>query len=389
MLSNTLNPPFTKDRPFPATLRVNRLLNKHGSQKETRHFVVDIAGSNLTYEAGDSLGIYPSNRPSEVEELLNRLGASGEELVSPAVLKLTEPIPLREALTQRLALAKPGRRMVETLSRLTVNNAEKDRLNTLLRAENQEGLAHWLEMREYVDVLAEFPGARIAPQDFVDHLRKLMPRLYSIASSPKQHPTEVHLTVAVVRYETNQRDRVGVASSFLADRARLQETPVPIFISHSHFRVPTDGARDIIMVGPGTGIAPFRAFMQERVATGATGRNWLFFGDHHRATDFLYEDEWGHWQSAGALDRLDLAFSRDQQKKFYVQDRMRENAAELWAWLERGACFYVCGDAKRMAKDVDLALHEIIAQHGKMDTAVAATYVKQLKKDHRYLRDVY
>jgi sulfite reductase (NADPH) flavoprotein alpha-component len=380
---------YHKDHPFPARLTENRLLNKPGSQKETRHLVVDIAGSGLTYKVGDSLGVFPSNRPGEVAEILQRLGATGDEPVSPAMLKLAAPIPLREALTNRLALAKPTRKMLETLAAKTTNDTERARLAALLAPEAREQLAPWLEEREFVDLLAEFPSARLTPQELVDHMRKLMPRLYSIASSPKKHPAEVHLTVAVVRYETNGRARVGVASTFLSDRAELGKTPVPVFVSDSHFGVPEDGTRDIIMVGPGTGIAPFRAFMQERVATGATGRNWVFFGDQHRATDFLYEEEWLAWQRGGALTRLDLAFSRDQAAKVYVQDRMRENAAELWAWLKAGAHFYVCGDAKRMAKDVDAALHEIVAQQGGMDTAAAAAFVKQLKKEHRYLRDVY
>ena len=202
-------------------------------------------------------------------------------------------------------------------------------------------------------------------------------------------PSEVHLTVAVVRYETNHRARVGVCSSFLADRAEPGVTPVPVFVSASHFGVPEDSGRDAIMVGPGTGVAPFRAFVQERVATQAAGRNWLFYGDQHRATDYLYGEEWNDYLATGALARADLAFSRDQLLKVYVQDRMRENAAELWSWLKGGAHFYVCGDAKRMAKDVDVALHAVIAQQGGMDAAQAADYVKQMKKDKRYQRDVY
>ncbi len=380
---------FNKDHPFPAHLTENRLLNKPGSHKETRHLVVDIAGSGLTYKVGDSLGVFPTNRPSEVDEILQRLGASGNELVSPALLKLADPIPLREALGSRLALAKPTRKFVEALAAKVTGEGDRTRLAALLAPEAKDQLAGWLEDREFVDLLAEFPSARLSPQELVDYMRKLMPRLYSIASSPKPHPTEVHLTVAVVRYETNHRSRVGVTSTFLADRAALKTTPVPVFVSDSHFGVPADHSKDIIMVGPGTGIAPFRAFMQERVATKATGRNWVFFGDQHRATDFLYEEEWLAWQKAGALNRLDLAFSRDQLTKVYVQDRMRENSAELWSWIHGGAHFYVCGDAKRMAKDVDIALHDVIIQHGNLDAAAAAAYVKQMKKDHRYLRDVY
>jgi sulfite reductase (NADPH) flavoprotein alpha-component len=250
-------------------------------------------------------------------------------------------------------------------------------------------LVDFLESRELVDLLAEFPSARPTPQELVDQLRKLMPRLYSIASSPRVYPVDIHLTVAIVRYRTNSRDRVGVCSTFLSDRAAVGKTPVPVFVSHSHFAPPEDGARDCIMVGPGTGIAPFRAFVQERAVSGAAGRNWLFFGDQRRGTDFLYEEEWQQYLAKGQLARLDTAFSRDQLLKVYVQDRLRENAAELWRWLEGGAHFYVCGDAKRMAKDVDVALHAIIAEQGKLTHEQAVDYVKQMKKDKRYQRDVY
>jgi len=380
---------YSKDNPFPARLKENRLLNKPGSHKETRHIVVNIAGSDLHYKVGDSLGVFPTNRPSEVDEILQHLGATGSELVSPVMLKLSAPISLREALTNRLALAKPTRKMVEILAAKASGDADKTRLATLLAPEGKDQLTGYLEDREFVDLLAEYPSVELTPQELVDHMRKLMPRLYSIASSSKIYPHEVHLTVAIVRYETNHRERVGVATTFLSDRAELGTTAVPVFVSDSHFGVPEDGAKDIIMVGPGTGIAPFRAFMQERVATNAQGRNWLFFGDQHRATDYLYEEEWHAWQTQGVLTRADLAFSRDQTLKVYVQDRMRENAAELWSWIKGGAHFYVCGDAKRMAKDVDVALHQIIAERGGLEPAQAVDYVKQMKKDKRYQRDVY
>jgi sulfite reductase (NADPH) flavoprotein alpha-component len=220
-------------------------------------------------------------------------------------------------------------------------------------------------------------------------MRKLMPRLYSIASSPRVHPLDVHLTVAIVRYTTNERDRVGVCTTYLADRVTVGSTPTPVFVSHSHFGPPEDGSRDAIMVGPGTGIAPFRAFLQDRVAIGAKGRNWVFFGDQKRASDFLYEEDWTRWTEEGSLTRLDTAFSRDQLNKIYVQDRMREQAAELWAWIRAGAYFYICGDAKRMAKDVDAALHDVIAGQGAMTPAEAIDYVKLMKKEKRYQRDVY
>jgi sulfite reductase (NADPH) flavoprotein alpha-component len=380
---------YSKDRPFPARISENRLLSKPGSAKETRHFVVDLRGSGLHYKAGDSLGVFPSNRPAEVDELLQRLGATGEEKVSPAMLKLPAPISLRDALTDRLALAKPTRKILETFAAKATHPDEKARLGGLLAPESKELLTQFLEQREFVDLLAEFPSAKLTPQEFVDHLRKLMPRLYSIASSSKVYPSDVHLTVAIVRYETNHRERVGVCSTFLSDRAQVGATPVPVFVSDSHFGPPEDGAKDCIMVGPGTGIAPFRAFLQDRVAAGASGRNWLFFGDQKRATDYLYEEEWQEYLAKKQLARFDTAFSRDQATKVYVQDRMRENAAELWSWLQGGAHFYVCGDARRMAKDVDTALHDIVAEQGKMSVEQAAEFVKQLKKDKRYLRDVY
>jgi sulfite reductase (NADPH) flavoprotein alpha-component len=380
---------YSKDHPFPARVTESRLLNKPGSAKETRHFAVSLAGSGLHYKAGDSLGVFAENRPADVAEILTLLGATGDEPVSPAMLRLPAPLPLREVLATRLALAGPTRKLVETLAGKATDADEKGRLAGLLLPESKDVLTAFLEQREYVDLLAEFPSAKLTPQELTDHMRKLMPRLYSIASSPKVYPNEIHLTVAVVRYETNHRERVGVCTTFLADRVQVGTTPVPVFVSHSHFGLPDDGTKDVIMVGPGTGIAPFRAFVQDRVASGATGRNWVFFGDQHRATDFLYEEDWHAWLASGQVARLDTAFSRDQTLKVYVQDRMRENAAELWSWIKGGAYFYVCGDAKRMAKDVDTALLDIIAQQGGLEMAAAADYVKQLKKDKRYQRDVY
>jgi sulfite reductase (NADPH) flavoprotein alpha-component len=378
---------FTKDNPFNAVVLENRMLSRPGSAKETRHFSIGIAGSGLHYKAGDSLGVFPSNRPNEVDSILSALGVSGNE---PVILpKAPAPLPIREALSSRLALAGPTRRIVETFASKASHSPEKAKLEGMLAAESKDFLARWLDEREFIDLLEEFPSARLQPQDLVDHMRKLMPRLYSIASSPKLYPQEIHLTVAVTRYETNGRDRVGVCTTFLADRVAVGTTPAPVFVSHSHFGPPEDFSKDAIMVGPGTGIAPFRAFLQDRAASGARGRNWLFFGDQKRATDFLYEEDWMHWKSDGLLTRLDTAFSRDQLDKIYVQDRMRENAAELWAWIKEGGYFYVCGDAKRMAKDVDVALHDVIAGQGNMTPQGAADYVKQMKKEKRYQRDVY
>ncbi len=379
---------FTKDNPFPAKVTESRLLNKPGSAKETRHFVVSLAGSDLQYKAGDSLGVFPTNRECDVNGILARLGATGDEMVSPAMLKLASPITLREALTSRLALAGPTAKIVQTLAAKATDEAEKAKLNGLLAPESKEVLKAFLEEREYADLLAEFPSASLTGQELVDHMRKLMPRLYSIASSSKIYPTEIHLTVAVVRYQTNNRERAGVCSTFLAHRVQVGNTAVPVFVSNSHFGPPHDTTKDAIMVGPGTGIAPFRAFVQDRVAAGATGRNWVFFGDQKSATDFLYEEEWADYVAKGQT-RLDLAWSRDQAEKVYVQDRMRQNAAELWAWISNGGYFFVCGDAKRMAKDVDTALHDIVAEQGGMSVEQAAEYVKAMKKEKRYQRDVY
>jgi sulfite reductase (NADPH) flavoprotein alpha-component len=383
-------PPFnayTKDNPLPAKLLENRVLNRDGSSKDTRHLVVDIAGSGLAYQVGDSLGVFASNRPQLVEEIIELLGATGNEPVLPP--RLTTAVSLREALTSKLSLAGPTRKILETLAAKTADPAEKARLDALLAPGAEEARESFLGQREFIDLLEEFPGAKLAPQELVDHLRRLMPRLYSIASSPVLHPGQVHLTVAPVRYESNGRRRYGVCSTYLADRVIRRKTLIPVFVAESHFGLPEDPARDIIMVGPGTGVAPFRAFVQERVATGAPGRNWLFFGDQHEATDYLYGDEWKQLLAAGKMARVDLAFSRDQAQKVYVQDRMREAATELWAWLQGGAVFYVCGDAHRMAKDVDAALHAIITAQGGLEPAAAAEYVKQMKKDKRYQRDVY
>lgn len=389
MSGSAAAPGYSKDQPFLARIVESRLLTKTGSAKETRHFVVDLAGSGMRYTTGDSLGILPENRAADVDALLRRLGATGAELVSPPVLRLAAPLPLREALLNRLALAKPARSFLEFLVTRVTAPDERARLSGLLAPESPEVLAAFLEAHEFVDLLEEFPSAPLSPEEFVAHLRRLMPRLYSIASSPVVHPTTPHLTVAVVRYTTNGRQRDGVCSTYLADRVSVGTTRLPVFVAPSHFRLPEDSAKDCIMVGPGTGVAPFRAFVQERAATKAPGRNWLFFGDQRRATDFLYEDEWQEFQRRGQLARVDTAFSRDQALKIYVQDRMREQGAELWSWIQAGAHFYVCGDAKRMAKDVDVALHAIVALRGGLTPAAAEEYVKQMRKDHRYQRDVY
>jgi len=365
----------------------NRLLNGPGSEKETRHIVFSLAGSQLTYTPGDSIGLFATTRGDDVDEILERLGADGSE---PILLPSGgETVGVRDALYTRLTLAQPTRKAIEVFAAKATDTAERAKLEQLLAPESKEALSAFLKDREFVDLLEEFPSVALAPQEFVSLLRKLNPRLYSIASSPRVHGDDIHITVAAVRYETNGRMRGGVCSTFLSDRVRLGESLVPSFIVHSHFGLPESGDADLIMIGPGTGIAPFRSFLHDRRATGATGRNWLFFGGQRQATDYLYGDEFTAMHADGLLTRVDLAFSRDQEHKIYVQDRMREAGAELWSWLEKGAHFYVCGDAKRMAKDVDAELHALIQMHGGLDADAAVAYVKQMKKDRRYLRDVY
>ena len=380
-------PTHTKDNPFLSAVTENRILNMPGSQKDTRHVVVDIAGSGLEYETGDSLGVFPSNSEKAVAEVLSALGAEGDESVTPP--KHDQAMSLRDALSHHLNIAVQNKKFLQAMAAKTGDAREKEKLEALLQPEARQEMMSFLANREVVDLLEEFPGTRFSPQELVDNLKRLVPRLYSIASSPELFPNEVHMTVAVVRYRTNDRERIGVCSTYLAERAPLHQREVPVFLAKSHFRLPEDASRDIIMVGPGTGIAPFRAFLQERIALGAPGRNWLFFGDQRRDYDYLYGEEFDEELAAGKLHRLSLAFSRDQEKKIYVQDRMLEEARTLWEWIDNGAYFYVCGDAQRMAKDVDQALHRIARECGGLSEEEAASYIKLMRKERRYQRDVY
>ena len=373
---------YSRKNPFPAKLGTNRKLTAPGSAKDTRHFEVDISGSGLSYEVGDSLGVFPTNNPALVEELLAVLGLGGEE---PVVDPNAQPTTLREALTRFYVITEPDKKLLSMI-------AEKDpsaaKFLPMVKPEGKADLDAYLYGREVIDALLEYPAAKFTAEEFVKVLRKLQPRLYSIASSPKAYPTAVHLTVAAVRFESNGRNREGVCSTFLADRA--ETAPVPVFVhTAKHFRVPEDPATPVIMVGPGTGIAPFRAFLQERKAAGGSGKNWLFFGDQKAATDFLYQEELEAYQKEGILHQLSVAFSRDQAEKVYVQHRMLEQASELYSWLEAGAYFYVCGDASRMAKDVDTALHQVAEKAGGKSPEEAAAYVEELKKSKRYRKDVY
>jgi sulfite reductase (NADPH) flavoprotein alpha-component len=372
---------YSRKNPFPSKLENRTLLNGKGSAKETIHLEFSLEGSGLNYEVGDALAVIPANAPDVVESILETTKLDGNGTVT---LKDGDST-LYDALTHKLEITTITLPVLKRYNEFA-QNAE---LDALIHPDNKQQFNDYIYGRELVDVLTDFPAKELTANALAGTLRKLPPRLYSIASSPKAHPGEVHLTVGVVRYHTNGRQRKGVCSSYLADRIQEGET-AKVFVSpNKHFKLPDDSDAPLIMVGPGTGIAPFRAFIEERQAIGAKGKNWLFFGDQHYLTDFLYQTEWQDYLSDGVLTRLDVAFSRDQASKIYVQDRMREHAKELYNWLQEGATFCVCGDASRMAHDVDKALHDIIAQEGQMDADAAAEYVKKLKTERRYLRDVY
>lgn len=371
---------YTRVHPLRTTLLSNRLLNGDGAEKETRHLVFDLSGHDFPYQAGDALGVWPCNAPDLVDELLSVINLDGDTQVD---LNNLPPMTLRSALTDHLEIA----RISPDLLRRVADHSASPQLRTLLEEDNHGALQDWLWGRQLPTLLREFPMALEADQ-WVQVLKPLQPRLYSISSSPNLTPNEVHLTVATVRYQHQDQARGGVCSTFLADRAG--EQGVRIYLQRSaHFRPPKNPDTPLIMIGPGTGIAPFRAFLQDRQAQGGGGKNWLFFGEQRARTDFYYRDELRDWQRSGLLQRLDTAFSRDQSEKIYVQQRMLEEGAELWKWLEQGAYVCVCGDASRMAKDVDAALKKIVQMHGKMSSGAATLYVSDMSKERRYLRDVY
>jgi sulfite reductase (NADPH) flavoprotein alpha-component len=374
--------PYTRANPFPARLVVNHSLCGEGSEKDTRHFELDLEGWGLNYEAGDTMTVWPTNDPALIDEIIRAICATGNETVKSPVRETT----LREALLRDCRITQTTPKFLKAVVERSVNGAPL--LSELLKPERKQDLDAYLWGMEVIDFLIEHPSIKWNVQEFVDTLAKLMPRLYSISSSLKAHPNRVHFTIDVVQYESRGRKRKGVCSAFLAERAR--DVPVPVFPNTSKFRLPEDPDTPAIMVGPGTGIAPFRAFLQERKAAGAKGKNWLFFGSQHQHCNYFYREELGKYQSDGFLTRCDCAWSRDQADKAYVQHKMLSSAAELWKWMDgEGAHFFVCGDARRMAKDVDAALRQIIEQQGGKTTDQTNEYVEKLKADKRYKRDVY
>jgi len=373
---------YTRNNPFFSTVTVNELLTAEGSEKETRHVELSLE-EGMTYTPGDAVGIIPENRAEAVAEVLTALGFKGDERVLD---HYKVEISLDEALRTRLGIGKLARGSVNQYAKLA---PEIEGLKVMVGPEHKARAEEYCWGREFVDLATDFPGVVKDPQELFHVLQRLTPRMYSIASSQAMHKDNVQTTVRVVRYETHGRDRQGVASGHLGDRAGVG-VQMPIFLhANGNFRLPEDTSAPVIMIGPGTGIAPFRAFLEERQAQGHPGGNWLFFGEQREAMDFLYKEQLQKMHKDGVLTHLDTAFSRDQTKKIYVQDRMQEKAAELYSWLERGAYFYVCGDATRMAKDVEVALLDVIARGSNGTLEHATEYLAVMKKQKRYQRDVY
>jgi sulfite reductase (NADPH) flavoprotein alpha-component len=379
---------YNKLNPFFAAIKERYPLSKVGSEKNTHHIVLNLEGSNLIYEVGDSVGIYSKYDSALIEKTLNAMGVSGDEKVIPK--RGGPPVFLKEYFRDQVSLNDvPMKLLQETYQRLADGTEKKAALEPLLKPENYQSLKAYLSEHELWDFLLFFSEVSFSPQEIVDMLMPLLPRFYSISSSQKAVGDEIHLTVAPLEYESRGHKRSGVCTHYLCSMLELHEPQVPLFIQPSHaFRLPEDRDQSIIMVGPGTGVAPFRAFMQERALKKAKGKNWLFFGERNRSSDFFYEEDWNQWVVEGIL-KVDVAFSRDHESKVYVQHKIEENGEELFYWLENGSYFYVCGDASKMAKDVENSLITIIMEYGKRDLAGAREYVKQLRQQKRYLRDVY
>jgi sulfite reductase (NADPH) flavoprotein alpha-component len=371
---------YSKKNPFPSPVVRNFNLNGPG-EKQTNHIAFSLEGSELEYEVGDALGVYPSNVPETVDELIAALPFKAGDVPLPD----GGEAPLRDALIHHYDIGTLNKSVIQKWQQ----RSGSPFLRSLVEADDKKAFDDFCWGRDLIDLVIDHPADFTDAEDFVTVLKKLQPRLYSIASSPRAHPGEVHLCVGIVRYNSYGRKRGGICSTYLSDRLDGGVKPRVYVHANKAFRLPEKGDVPVIMVGPGTGIAPFRAFLEDRKATGATGRNWLFFGNPHRQTDFLYEEELTGFLKDGTLARLDLAWSRDQKEKIYVQNLIINQGAELWTWLQEGAAFYVCGDASRMAKDVDKALHDVIAKHGGLSEEDAAAYVSSMKKDKRYLRDVY
>jgi sulfite reductase (NADPH) flavoprotein alpha-component len=379
---------YTKQHPFLASVKERYSLSKSGSRKKTQHLVLDLKGSGITYEVGDSVGVFPKHDPELVGKTLEAMRATGHEIIQSK--QTGELMPLVHFLICKGNITDISPKLIREIYMRQSDSAKKQDLEVLLKEDNREGLKNYLSRHEVWDLLLAHLEVHFTPQELADLLMPLLPRFYSISSSQRYVGEEVHLTVAPLEYEANGHKRRGVCTHFLCELVELHDPSVPIFIQPSHgFQLPSDPDTSLIMIGPGTGVAPFRAFLQERLLHyQVKGKHWLFFGEWNRAYDFFYEEDWSHLETKGHL-RLELAFSRDQKHKIYVQDKMQEKGEEFYRWLEEGAYLYVCGDAQRMAKDVDLALHAIIQEYGLKNFSEAKDYVKRLRQQKRYLRDVY
>ena len=378
---------YSRKNPFLAEITEHKILTRTET-KDTRHFVVNLAGSGINYTPGDSLGAFATNPPELVDKVVSLLKMDPK---TPAKHPDGKPDTLGQVLLKDYVLNRANRKVLAGMAERIHQGEQRNHLMEIVN--NGDVLNDYIYSRDYVDVMTEFNEVEFeSPESFIALLSPIVPRLYSLASSQAAHPDEAHLCISIVRYETHGRAKTGLCSGLFADHTNLNEKSIPVYIQESRtFRLPKDNSKDIIMVGPGTGIAPFRAFLEQRILEGAKGRNWLVFGEQHAATDFLYGEEFQEYQRKGMLQRLDTAFSRDQANKVYVQHRLLENAKELWSWLSNGAYFYVCGDAKRMAKDVHQALIQIAQEQGGMTPEAASEHVNTtlMRTEHRYLRDVY
>ena len=377
---------YTRESPFYASIKTRDHLCKPGSLKNTQHIVLDIKDSNISYCPGDSIGILPINDPVLVQKTLTILKFTGQELIHD---KKGQIHSLKDYFTSATNLKGISRNLLEVLKNQLTQEANTEILEKILTAADKESYKQFSTTHELWDLFQMFPTFSLTPQEAVNLFMPLLPRFYSIASAQIYVGDEIHLTVSYLQYTTREQPRIGVCTHFLCSLAKLHEPVIPIFIHPNPlFKPPVDKHLDMIMIGPGTGIAPFRSFLQERLTTQATGRNWLFFGEWTKQKEFFYENDWLEIQTKCPL-KLSLAFSREQEQKVYVQHKMKEEAKELFEWLENGAYLYVCGDAHHMAKDVDFTLHQIIEESGMMSQEQAKNYVKQLKQQKRYLKDIY
>lgn len=379
---------YSKQHPFLASIKERYFLSKPGSKKNTQHLVLDLRGSGIHYEVGDSIGVFPQHDPELVGKTLQALKANGKEIIQNK--QTGELISLVDYLTSKGNITDISPKLFREVAARQPDSDKKHALEELRQESNREACKAYLQKHEVWDFLLANEEVSFIPQEFADLLMPLLPRFYSISSSQRYVGEEVHLTVAPLEYESNGHKRRGVCTHYLCELVELHASVVPIFVQRSHgFNLPQDPLVPLVMIGPGTGVAPFRAFMQERLLHHQSkGKHWLFFGEWNQDYDFFYEKDWLEFSNYGHL-RLELAFSRDQEYKVYVQHRMWEKGGELFQWLEEGSYLYVCGDAQRMAKDVEVMLHHIVQEFGKKEAQAAKEYIKHLRQQKRYLRDVY